>query len=197
MYFSTDYVSACCVKKDSTVLNLCKISPKEDTIYKINDLLSQPRNVTLKIGIDKIKDVLMKTPLSRVYTYSDCNSCEGSGSVEWEFRGYFMNHDCPFCSGKGNHKVFSNDEFEMVEGYSVKIHNQTICVKALANLCKVADILEEKHVYLVGQSSIGTGSMFCLGEGDAVTVIIAPKICSDESSILGNFSINLKNPFGV
>ena len=72
-------------------------------IESVYPTFENPVPITFNIG--DYKEFKINLPLIRENI--ECQECEGSGEVEWEYKHYEMMDECPKCDGKGHWEGFN------------------------------------------------------------------------------------------
>ena len=117
----------------------------------------------------------------------DCETCEGSGEVEWEFKTHASNFECPVCEGSGyseqkrgektGRKIFGN--------CAVKLKGAYFNINIFYTLIKVRDILGGE-IELISYSKPTSGFFFKIG---VCEILLMPVFSADDSDWDGVLNI--------
>lgn len=137
------------VRPDFDVSQIERLLPSED--------LSSDTIVTTA----ELEDVIRCHPRIQVKIEEDCLTCDATGEVEWSFRDFTMDHDCPVCDGMGAKKVVDQTRDELNEYIPVKLKNIQFNVSTISKLLAVMKLTDEEfwtifkdgyHLYFVAES---------------------------------------------
>jgi hypothetical protein len=98
------------------------VSGITDVSDKIKDSFFT-QNCELSISVSAIKEAVSQAPKKDVRITRQCDECDGSGEVEWEYKHYELTHDCPKCDGNGD--VFTGEVLKDQPDY------EDVCFKFL------------------------------------------------------------------
>lgn len=108
----------------------------------------------------------------------DCNTCDGTGEVEWEFERHTMDSDCPDCDGSG----VSEDEVKEKTGnktfgvYKVKLINSYFQIHLFYKLLQVQEAIGG-DIHLIYQDNPSSASLFKIGNCE---ILIMPTYVDNE-----------------
>lgn len=101
--YSTNAYFICRVSKKKIDFKIENIPQKGK--YPVLFVYPTKRNLNFKIKVEDLKLKSNTVPLVDEYEdtnpQGECNECDGDGNVEWEYKRYYNDFDCPICDGKG------------------------------------------------------------------------------------------------
>ena len=120
----------------------------------------------------------------------DCETCEGDGTVEWEFEGYSKYFDCPVCDGSGlsSEKQGIKTGLKTFGKASVMLNNSRFAVRLFYKLLKVRDILGGV-ITMIHQSGESDPVLFRIGHCDILLMPMSPSSYDYYDSVLSIESI--------
>lgn len=152
----------------------CTIATDGFSVIKINGVidgyneLDSPNAVALfsnkgefvnNIDVDSIKNIIENIPLevefSETEQITECDECCGSGEVDWEYKSWTKDMDCPKCDGEGvinvtertptGRMIRDQNKFIQVCGHSLRVKDLEALVATsiffksnLINLCRLS-----------------------------------------------------------
>lgn len=127
------------------ILDLFDFTPKKITSIKVQDL---------KSAVDKIP--LIDEVVREEIKY-ECNECDGTGGVEWEYRGLYTDYfDCPVCDGSGIIKEGQNrktDKKIKDPNYLIDINQSSIRASMIEELINIALLLGVDNIEVIHQTA--------------------------------------------
>lgn len=113
--------------------NFSRVIPKERTCSLSMDIREVAKAIST-VPVKEFKEVTDKE--------ADCDECEGTGRVTWEYEDsngvtHEDDFDCPICDGSGklSHKLLHReDRFIGINGISFKIGKMQLIIDAIYNL---------------------------------------------------------------
>lgn len=115
----------------------------------------------------------------------ECETCEGSGEVEWEFEHHTRNFDCPVCEGSGwSEKKRGRKTGGKTFGKSVvKVRDAYFYVSRFYKLVKVRDILGG-DICLVAYKNKTSGVLFKVGNCEILLMPVLVESSNDYDAVL-------------
>jgi hypothetical protein len=114
---ATDSKVLISIPKDEVLLNY-----KSNLAFPnaLNVIRNMEENIKGSIKV-RLADIAPQLALARLEVdrkYNKCKECDGTGEVEWEYRGkerdYCENYECPVCNGSGEDKNNESHNFPRV-----------------------------------------------------------------------------------
>lgn len=150
--------------------DLVPVRPDFD-VSQIERLLPEDLSSDTIVTTAELEDVIRCHPRIQVKIEEDCLTCDATGEVEWSFRSFTMDYDCPECDGMGDKKVVGQTRDELNEYIPVKLKNIQFNVCTISKLLSVMKLTNEEfwtifkdgyYVYFVAESLvILTQRTFC------------------------------------
>lgn len=145
----------------------------DDDLYKkfsapINTEITQE----IRIPIDKLKLVLENLESYSHEVYSSppiqCTECDGTGSVEWEYKNFNEEFDCPVCEGRSETKgrKFKTGLICYPTSFSVKFSSYIYSSYYVGILLQIAELLNQNEILILDEKGEQGRAHFKIGELD-------------------------------
>ncbi|AGO48537.1 hypothetical protein Phi18:3_gp025 [Cellulophaga phage phi18:3] len=151
-----------------------KIQEDDSLIRKCPSFFKEKFISSFNIKYSVLSDIEKMIPTVDEYietnTDGECKECEGSGEVEWEFKGHCRDFDCPVCEGEGNipkskrtksgRKIFDENSYIDIKStrlsFSRILELKAICDSLNIDLIEVSEILEPSSpvLFKIGPSEL-------------------------------------------
>lgn len=145
--------------------------------------VEQELNIPL-LSLEKAYDSLPKVE-DEEYDEEECNECNGTGSVEWEYtdkngKTHYQDFDCPACDGWGFlkrnvRKCYEPEYNAIIELDGFFINNQHI--KAIID---ALFLLGKDHITLLSKAKKDSVAWAYFRIDENITIIVAPYCDCDE-----------------
>ena len=161
---------------------------------KIKGVYPLERNKEKSIKIQEIKDRLSLFPTVDCFdeTEQQCNACDGSGEVVFEFdyerERYELEGECPVCKGKGTILQTAKTPNGEKELDCSKLFQIGLCafnVERINELIYVAEQTGVDEVVLINQTLPHRPSLFLIGE---VELLVVSTLNSDLDAVAQNIA---------
>ncbi len=118
-------------------------------VKRLNEIFGIDYPEDLQIPVIKLQNALNLIPLEDEFIEkieeSICESCDGSGEVEWSFEEFKRTDECPKCEGSGKSftgiMVKSGKVIKHYDKYSIKILNTSFVTERINTLIEIATLL--------------------------------------------------------
>lgn len=136
------------------------------------------------IPLSVLKNIIAEFPREDEYTddTKECEECNGSGSVEWEYKNYTKDDDCPVCDGAGELETTPKKTGNKVfaAGNRISIGNSYFMPERVQDLLRIAEILD-CDIDLIHQDAPTKPSLFRI---ENCLVLLAPCKFEDVDKVL-------------
>lgn len=88
------------IRCDKSILEF-KLTNKEKPLNAEAVIPKENCNRILKTKVEDFEQFKIVDDYDKVGKDLDCKECTGTGSVEWSYKNYEEEHDCPVCDGSG------------------------------------------------------------------------------------------------
>jgi len=144
---------------DDMSKNVSKIIPTENknSVIKISTIIDM---VSLMPKVDCYDEIK-----------ANCDACNGSGEVEFEFnhssKDYYVEAECPVCEGDG--AIFTksdkpNGKTETDSSFFIKIGECAFSAKNLNQIYGICKDLEVDEIKIISQSEFNQPTLFLIGD---------------------------------
>jgi len=158
---------------------------------KLNGVLITETNKNLTINVDEVKVIFKKAPQEDCYDFKgknvECDECDGSGEVEWEYKNHTHEHDCPICDGQGKTslaKKIKNGETRAEAHLCIDIGDSRFFVNKIQRLLNVAHKLGEEEITLIYQAEDVKGSLFKIKD---LEILVMPCTSDDLKYVVASY----------
>lgn len=142
------------------------------------------------VSVEEVRKALDKIPHQDDYneTHKKCDVCKGEGEVEWEFKGYTKEDECPKCDGDG--EVLLSRTKNGLKYYSawntiiIKFCGVPFNPNYIEKMLKVASILDQTQIQIVSSNGKNKHVSFRIQDVD---LIIMPMSSVDTYTVAGEF----------
>jgi len=107
-----------------------------------------PTDTEIAVKICELEDLLssveMVEEVETTGNFVNCNECDGDGTVEWEYKAWTNDFDCPVCNGSGySQKPRERKTGRMIPDYycKVRLGNKYIQAKKIKILIDMMELL--------------------------------------------------------
>ena len=175
IFFSKDYVNNLQEYEHSKPENIINIIPTE-------------RNENFVLDIAKITSAISKIDLvddfNVVGENIDCTECDSEGQVDWEYKNWNKEMECPKCNGTGyesTERKFKNGKKVYADGFSIDIKQSRFSVKMILKLLETQRLLGAKKIVLTYQIRPRATSVFKIGEAE---ILCMPMMKLDSDKVV-------------
>ena len=125
------------------------------------------------IDKDAWEELKTEDELIEISPEIECKECKGEGEVEWQYRHYTEDFDCPVCDGSGIEQEarYEKTGNKVVGRSLVNIKDAYFDAKLSQRLISVSDF-EDKDLYLVYHRDHRSAAMFRCGIFDMLLMPI-------------------------
>ena len=151
--FATDASILIRVKKEFT-----KNKYSDGKINANNAFINTDSEITMTLN--ELKNTLLEVPkVEEVETIGEdiiCDECDGDGFVEWEYKHWEKDFECPICDGSG----YLHESREVKTGnyvpdkyHKIKIADRYIAVKYATIIIEALELLKVKQIKVKYQAN--------------------------------------------
>ncbi|MBW4362499.1 hypothetical protein [Flavobacterium taihuense] len=152
------------------------------------NVLLREENQNRTFNVSELEDNLKKGITIDVFEQTvqsnDCDSCNGTGEVEWYYEEYTQDFECPVCNGLGVIEIknyFPNGIKEYQNVDVCEIGNSIFSLKLFSKIVEVAKMLDQKDIILEHQTTSDEFTGFLIGN---VKMVIMPRRNNFEDRIV-------------
>jgi hypothetical protein len=160
---------------------------------KVFSIIPTDININRVFALSELYLAIEKAPLKDEYEttgkYVECSECDGEGYVEWEYKHYTDEKECPVCNGDGaESRPKSKKTGKQIpdELATIKINNSGFSIRYIKKLVATCEALGEMQINLLHMAAPNKASLFQIGE---VRVLLMPVICDKETKIYHTINV--------
>lgn len=145
--------------------------------------VEQELNIPL-LSLQKAYDSLPKIK-DEEYDQEECNECDGTGSVEWEYvdkngKTHHQDFDCPICNGRGFFKRNVRKCYKPEYNAIIKLDGFFINNQYIKAIIDALFLLGKDHITLLSKAKKDTVVWAYFRIDENITIIIAPYCNCDD-----------------
>lgn len=145
--------------------------------------VEQELNIPL-LSLQKAYDSLPKVE-DEEYDQEECNECDGTGSVEWEYvdkngKTHHQDFDCPACNGRGFFKRNVRKCYKPEYNAIIKLDGFFINNQYIKAIIDALFLLGKDHITLLSKAKKDTVVWAYFRIDENITIIIAPYCNCDD-----------------
>lgn len=139
--------------------------------------VEQELNIPL-LSLQKAYDYLPKVE-NEEYDLEECNECDGTGSVEWEYldkngKTHHQDSDCPACNGRGYFKRNIRKCYKPENNAIIKLDGFFIDNQYIKAIIDALFLLGKDHITLLSKAKKDTEVWAYFRIDENITIIIVP-----------------------
>lgn len=145
--------------------------------------VEQELNIPL-LSLQKAYDSLPKVE-DEEYDQEECNECDGTGSVEWEYldkngKTHYKDCDCPACNGRGYLKRNVRKCYKPEYNAIIKLDGFFINNQYIKAIIDALFLLGKDHITLLSKAKKDSVVWAYFRIDENITIIVAPYCDCDE-----------------
>ena len=109
--------------------------------FILDNFLNIKTDLNILLNIDK--SIFDKFRKKNGIKYINCDVCDGSGEVEWNFKTYNKYFDCPKCDGEGR-KDYKTNQKTFETNWGIFINESLFNIDSLYTLFEVKELMNEE-----------------------------------------------------
>lgn len=158
-----------------TEKNNCDFDYNENSIPHIKQVIpfQTNSNQLIDLKLSEFEKYLTEIETSIKQESGECSECNGSGEVEWEYKYYSKEFECPKCEGFGTIDKSSEMPIggKIYQEVTIEIKGHAFLLSRIIPLIKTADLLK-KDIHLVYHPSEPYRAL--VFKIDFLTIVVMP-----------------------
>jgi len=172
------------LKYSNGILNQKNIIPDDIICYnRVANTIKCTMKVEIKVS--ELEKKLVPTMINEKIKKSDiCPECEGSGTVDYDYKGSTIEGDCPKCKGTGKcDKEVETENMIVNREQKYKMHDVYFRYYLLNRLVEACNLMNVKTIYKTAGTKNTANKFICV---DA-TILLMPTLINSHEKIITIF----------